>query len=53
LIVALVGCILRWDHASGLVNLRARYYDPASGRFTSRDPVAGLISLPATLNGYQ
>ena len=34
-----------WTYASGLVNLRARYYAPGSGRFTSRDPVAHLNQL--------
>ena len=36
----------------GLVFLRARYYDPASGRFISRDPVWGIVDVPETLNRY-
>ena len=32
--------------------LRARYYDPSTGRFTSRDPFEGLPLLPITLNDY-
>ena len=35
-----------------MVYLRARYYDPAMGRFLSKDPVRGLITLPGTLNPY-
>jgi RHS repeat-associated protein len=37
---------------TGLIYLRARYYDPATGRFISKDPVRGLASLPQTLNPY-
>ncbi len=36
--------------ASGLVFLRARYYDPAVGRFVSRDERRGSRNLPGTLN---
>jgi hypothetical protein len=32
--------------------LRARYYNPATGRFLSMDPDAGLASDPATLHRY-
>ena len=32
--------------------MRARYYDPTSGRFVSRDPFPGLMRLPQTLNPY-
>ena len=34
--------------ATGLYYLRARWYDPATGRFLSRDPFPGLAALPQT-----
>ena len=37
------------DSATGLINLRARYYDPETGIFLSKDPL-GVVS---TLNAYQ
>jgi RHS repeat-associated protein len=37
---------------SGLVFLRARYYDPETGRFITADPFPGVLSLPATQNAY-
>jgi RHS repeat-associated protein len=37
---------------SGLVYLRARYYDPATGRFLSRDASDGSDQLPLSLNKY-
>jgi RHS repeat-associated protein len=40
------------DSESGLTYLRARYYDPTIGRFSSRDPSSGTTSNPATQNGY-
>jgi RHS repeat-associated protein len=40
------------DPATGLYYLRARYYDPVAGRFLSKDPVAGLLNDPQTLNPY-
>ena len=42
----------QWDAGSGLYYLRARYYDPAQGRFLTRDPFAGVLNLPQTLNPY-
>ena len=32
--------------------MRARYYDPTTGRFISKDPVEGDIMLPQSQNGY-
>ena len=40
------------DLEASLVFLRARYYDPALGRFMSRDPVWGIVDVPATMNRY-
>jgi RHS repeat-associated protein len=40
------------DTESGLFYLRARYYDPTTGRFTSRDPVEGTFANPQSQNGY-
>lgn len=37
---------------SGLFYLRARWYDPATGRFVSRDPVGPDPSVPASLNAF-
>jgi len=35
-----------------LLYLRARYYDPGTGRFMTRDPLPGVIATPRTLNRY-
>jgi hypothetical protein len=32
--------------------MRARYYNPATGSFVSRDPVEGRLTEPQTQNGY-
>jgi len=40
------------DSATGLYDLRARFYDPETGRFISPDPVFGRIDDPATLPPY-
>ena len=37
---------------SGLYFMRARWYDPAQGRFLSRDASKGTASAPASLNAY-
>ncbi|MFB0537486.1 MAG: RHS repeat-associated core domain-containing protein [Anaerolineae bacterium] len=41
-----------WDAATGLLYLRARWYDPATGRFLTRDPFPGLATLPTTQHPY-
>ena len=41
-----------FDAESGLYFYRARYYDARTGRFISEDPVAGLLTIPQTLNPY-
>ncbi len=40
------------DADSKLVFLRARYYDPSTGTFISRDPFAGFQDSPLSLNEY-
>jgi large repetitive protein len=42
----------RLDDETGLVYLRARQYDPSSGRFLGMDPFLGYDSQPATLHRY-
>ena len=42
----------QYDPATGLYYLRARFYDPQSGRFLSSDPLEGDDTYPATLNKY-
>lgn len=41
-----------YDSESGTIYLRARYYDPAIGRFISRDSVTGKNADPLSLNLY-
>ena len=38
---------------TGLYHLRTRQYDPSVGRFLSRDPYPGDVSVPRTLHRYQ
>jgi len=42
----------RYDANTGFYHLRARYYQPETGRFTVVDPYAGDIYSPATLHKY-
>ena len=37
---------------TGLINLRARMYDPATGRSLSRDTFPGVAGAPGSLNRY-
>ncbi|WP_347487982.1 RHS repeat-associated core domain-containing protein [Desulfoscipio sp. XC116] len=41
-----------YDPETGFYYLRARYYDPVTGRFINKDPYEGDISNPLTLNLY-
>ncbi|MBL9170536.1 MAG: hypothetical protein JNN07_22565 [Verrucomicrobiales bacterium] len=41
-----------FDVATGLYDLRARAYDPHSGRFTSQDPFEGEPSTPVSRHRY-
>jgi RHS repeat-associated protein len=40
------------DPALGYQYLRARYYDPATGRFIGKDPFSGYLTSPQTRNSY-
>jgi RHS repeat-associated protein len=42
----------QWDASTGLVFLRARYYQPEVGRFVSRDPVLGYVHAPRSQHPY-
>jgi RHS repeat-associated protein len=42
----------QYDSDLGLYYLRARYYNPATGRFMSRDPEDGYVTSPASLHKY-
>jgi RHS repeat-associated protein len=42
----------QYDSDLGLYYLRARYYNPNTGRFMSRDPLHGYIDKPAALHKY-
>jgi RHS repeat-associated protein len=42
----------QYDSDLGLYYLRARYYNPSTGRFLSRDPESGNANDPQTLHKY-
>lgn len=42
----------QFDHRSQMQYLRARYYDPATGRFRRLDPFMGNINDPQSLHKY-
>jgi RHS repeat-associated protein len=48
----LLGFAGEFTDPSGLVYLRARWYDPAAGRFVARDQVPGNPMYPASRNLY-
>jgi RHS repeat-associated protein len=41
-----------WTDATGLIHLRARYYQPTDGRFVQPDPFAGIPTQPISQNPY-
>ncbi len=41
-----------WDAEVELLYLRARYYQPGTGRFITKDPWGGDVWRPGTLNRY-
>jgi RHS repeat-associated protein len=41
------------DPATGMVNLRARWYSTSKGTFTSKDPFEGFAERPYSLHPYQ
>ena len=47
-----IGYTGEWADATGLVNLRARAYDPSLGAFLSRDAFGGLSTMPLTGNRH-
>jgi RHS repeat-associated protein len=49
---SLLGYTGELTDASGLVYLRARWYDPGTGRFATRDPMGGTSLVPPSLNGF-
>jgi RHS repeat-associated protein len=42
----------QYDRDLNLYYLRARYFDPLTGRFLTKDPEAGSIKVPATFHRY-
>ncbi len=42
----------QWDASTGLVYLRARYYDAQTGRFLTPDTFPGFATKPQTFNAY-
>ncbi|MBI2887586.1 MAG: RHS repeat-associated core domain-containing protein [Chloroflexi bacterium] len=42
----------QFDDTVNLIYLRARHYDPTTGRFLSKDPAGGKLSSPVTQNKY-
>lgn len=42
----------QYDPDLALYYLRARYYNPVTGRFVSRDPENGIVTDPETLHKY-
>lgn len=49
---SLLGFAGELQDPSGLIYLRARWYDPGTGRFLSRDLFGGFMEQPASLNAF-
>jgi RHS repeat-associated protein len=49
---SLVGYAGELRDSTGLIYLRARWYDPVTGRFVTRDPVVGDLQTPLSLNAF-
>ncbi len=47
-----IGYAGEWRDGTGLVNLRARAYDPTLARFIGRDTYGGVLSVPQSANRY-
>jgi RHS repeat-associated protein len=47
-----IGYVGEYRDATGLVNLRARSYEPVLARFIGRDTTGGVASAPQTANRY-
>jgi RHS repeat-associated protein len=43
---------MQLDAVSGLYHVRARTYDARTGRFTSRDPISGIVKTPEANHPY-
>jgi RHS repeat-associated protein len=46
------GFTVEWTDYTGLVYLRARYYDPTIGRFMSKDSWGGDTNQPMSFNAW-
>lgn len=49
---SLLGFAGEFQDGGGLVYLRARWYDPSTGRLLTRDPFLGSAGVPTSLNGF-
>ncbi|MEW6745504.1 MAG: RHS repeat-associated core domain-containing protein [Planctomycetota bacterium] len=47
-----VGALGVMEEADGLYFMRARFYDPETGRFLGKDPVEGALTAPQGLHRY-